>query len=352
MANIIIAGVKVPFTRGGQDVLVRTLKEELVKRGHEVDTVELPQCSRKEELLNQAAMWRMLDLREFSGRKVDLVIATKFPTYYLRHPKKSIWLVHQQRAIYDLYNGRFSDISDDPRDEELRRMLVEGDKKAIGEAAYISAISKNVALRLLQYNGVKAEVLYPPLKSTDKYYTAPAKDYILSVSRICSIKRVDLIVKALPKINFGIKLKVVGKADEASVMEYLKNEIAKHHLQDRVEFLGGVSEEELLKLYAESLAVFYAPFDEDYGYVTLEAMASSKPVVTATDSGGILEFVINDKTGLIAKPNSDSIAMAVNRLADNKQFAATLGQNGKALLDEVNLSWDKVIKGLLSPLNE
>src|SRR4051812_34492830 len=110
MANILILGVKVPFTRGGQEVLVASLMRELRSRGHEVDTVELPfTVFPKESILNQVAMWRSLDLSEFSGKKVDLVIATKFPSYYAKHPCKSLWLVHQRREIYELYGGRFSD---------------------------------------------------------------------------------------------------------------------------------------------------------------------------------------------------------------------------------------------------
>ena len=309
----------------------------------------------KESLLNQAAMWRMLDLESFGGKKVDLVIATKFPAYYARHPRKSLWLVHQHRPIYDLYGGRYSDISDDPRDEELRRLLVEGDKRVIGECVYVSAISKNVATRLEHFNGLHAEVLYPPLKLAGRYRTAPAEDYILSVSRICSIKRVDLMIKALPIVHNFIKLKVVGTPDEPEVMDYLKNEIDKHHLWQRVEFLGRVDDETLLDLYARSLAVYYAPHDEDYGYVTLEAMASSKPLITAVDSGGILEFVRHEENGLVLEPNTDAIGHGVNRLVEDRELAARMGRRGREILDAAGLSeggWDPVIAGLLSPLEQ
>jgi len=356
MATILIAGVKVPFTRGGQDVLVKTLCEELVQRGHLVDTVELPlSMIPKESLLNQAAIWRMLDLRNFCGKDVDLVIATKFPTYYLRHPKKSLWLVHQHRAIYDLYGGRYSDFSDNPKDEELRKMLMEGDTQVIGESKYIGAISNNVAKRLKEYNGLDANVLYPPLKLAGKYYCEQAEKYILSVSRICTIKRVDLIIKALPFVSPDIKLKIVGKADEPAIMNYLHNEINKHHLWERVEFLGGVSEEQLLELYSRALAVYYAPYDEDYGYVTLEAMASSKPVITAKDSGGILEFVKHNQNGLVLEPAPQSIGKGVMQLVEDVDRAKEMGLVGRKKIEELGLvdgGWDTVINGLLSPLQD
>jgi glycosyltransferase involved in cell wall biosynthesis len=355
MANVLLLGVKVPFTSGGQDVLLRTLRDQLVLRGHTVDAIELPISMRsKEFLLVQAAQWRSLDLEECGGLKVDLVIATKFPSYYAKHPKKSVWLVHQHRAAYDLYGGRYSDFSDDPRDEELRAALLKGDSQVLGEAQFISGISGNVIKRLKEFNGIDGKILYPPLALAGRYYSSAAEgSYILSVGRICAIKRVDLIVKALPNIHPFMRLKVVGQADESGIMDYLNNEIAKHHLQDRVEFLGRVSDEELLELYAKSYCVYYAPHDEDYGYVTLEAMASGKPVITATDSGGVLEFIRDRENGLISNPDTDSIAKAVNELAEDNDFALKLGQQGRIDIDQLGIEqagWDEVIEGLLSPL--
>ncbi|MCB0330466.1 MAG: glycosyltransferase family 4 protein, partial [Bdellovibrionales bacterium] len=309
----------------------------------------------KEQFLWQAAMWRSLDLSTFGGERVDLVIATKFPSYYARHPKKSLWLVHQHRAIYDLYGGRYSDFSDDPRDEELRKALVLGDTQAIGESNFISGISKNVVDRLKNFNGIEGKVLYPPLNLAGQYYTAESEPYVLSVGRICSIKRVDLMVKALPFIHPFVKLKVVGRPDEPGVMEYLQNEIAKHHLHERVEFLGRVSDEALLELYSKCMAVYYAPHNEDYGYVTLEGMASSKPVLSATDSGGVLEFVRHEENGLIVEPTSEAIGNGVNRLAEDMQFAARLGAQGRRDLNALGIEqsgWEDVIQGLLSPLSE
>ena len=355
MANILILGVKVPFTRGGQEVLVSSLMRELKTRGHEVDLVELPfTVFPKESILNQAAIWRSLDLSEFAGKKVDLIIATKFPSYYARHPKKSLWLVHQRREIYELYGGRYSDFSDDPRDEALRRMLVEGDKKVIGECAFVSGISQNVVDRLSHYNNIQGTALYPPLPLAGRYKTAAAEDYILSVGRICSIKRVDLALKSLPIVHNIIKLKIVGVADEPGIMDYLNNEIDKHHLWERVEFTGRVSDEELIDLYSKALAVYYAPFDEDYGYVTLEAMGSGKPVIAAKDSGGVLEFIKHEESGLVLEPNTDSIGHGINRLVDDRKFAAKLGENGRKKIENMTgefENWDKVVEGLLSPLS-
>lgn len=356
MARILILSVKVPFTRGGQDALVNSLCNQLKSRGHLADVLEIPYNPLpKENLLLQAAIWRSFDLNSFAGEPIDLVIATKFPSYYARHARKSLWLVHQHRAIYDLYASRFSDISDDPRDEALRRMLVEGDDLAIGECAYISAISQNVAQRLKEYNSINAETLYPPLPLGNSYINKESENYILSVGRLCGIKRVDMMIKALPIVHNFVKLKIVGLADEPGIMDYYKNEIDKHHLWDRVEFLGRVSDSELIELYAKALAVYYAPFNEDYGYVTLEAFASAKPLLTCTDSGAVLEFAKHEENALVLEPSLDAIGHGANRLIEDREMAKHLGVQGRNQVEKLGLmqgSWERVIESLLSPLRK
>jgi len=356
MASILVLGVKVPFTRGGADTLVNTLVAELKRRGHEADTIDLPfQIPPKESLLTYCAQWRAMNLNTFIGKEVDLVVATKFPSYFARHPRKSLWMVHQHRPIYELYGGSYSDFSDDPRDEALRRMLQDADTTVLREFSYRSAISGTVAQRMRNFNGLEAEVLYPPLPLGDRYRTAEPEDFILSVGRICGIKRVDLMLKSLPQVHRKYSLKIVGQPDEPGIMDYLKNEVAKHHLWDRVEFLGRVDDPTLIDLYSRCSAVYYAPHNEDYGYVTLEAMAARKPVITAHDSGGVLEFVRDGETGVVLAPDSASIAQGINSLFDDEQRARRLGIQGREHLEGLGVfdsGWQQIIDRLLSPLDQ
>jgi glycosyltransferase involved in cell wall biosynthesis len=353
MARILVLGVKVPFSHGGQEVLVATLVKELVQRGHEADTIALPYNPLpKQNLVTQAAMWRALDLENFCGKAIDLVIATKFPSYYARHPRKSVWLVHQQRSIYELYGTQYSDIGDDPRDEAMRRMLTDGDTKVLGECAYRSSISKNVADRLQHFNGLTSEVLYPPLPLGNAYRCEKSEPYVLSVGRICRIKRLDMMINALAQTP-GLRLKVAGVPDEPDAMQFFGNEIRKHGLESRVDFLGRVSDEELLTLYARALAVFYAPYNEDYGYVTLEAMASGKPIITATDSGGTLEFVQDGSNGFVVEPTPEAVADVCNRLRADARLAERIGTQGREFIEQAGITetgWDRVIERLISPL--
>ena len=107
------------------------------------------------------------------------------------------------------------------------------------------------------------------------------------------------MLSAMSKVNEGLTLKIAGSSDEPAIENYLKSIVKKHNIEQRVEFLGRVSDEDLLDLYANCFAVYYAPYDEDYGFVTLEAIKSGKIVLTAEDSGGVLSFINNKENGLV-----------------------------------------------------
>jgi glycosyltransferase involved in cell wall biosynthesis len=349
-ANILILSAQVPFTRGGAEVLIDKLRENLSRRGCTVDIVSLPfNAQPKSALVSQMALWRSLDLSSFAGRKVDMVIGTKFPTYLVDHPCKVTWLIHQHRQLYELYNSRFGDFDASPEDEALRRMVLKADTQSLSECRARFTISQNVSDRLRRYLDLDSEALPPPLPLGDLYRHGKPSNYVLSVGRICSIKRVDLIVKAFAQIEDGVRLKIVGLPDEPSIDNYLRSEIDKHHLWERVDFLGRVSDDDLIKLYAEAFLVYYAPYDEDYGFVTLESLASGVPVVTASDSGTVTEFVKNEHNGLVVEPNENDIAEAVNRLRADADLYDKL-RVGAAENIEM-LTWDGVLDSLLSVLN-
>ena len=94
--------------------------------------------------------------------------------------------------------------------------------------------------------------------------------------------------------------------------------------------------------------VIFPPIDEDYGYVTLEAMLAAKPIVTCTDSGAPLEFVQDDATGLIVEPSPQAMARAMDRLWDDRGWAQVLGEAGRKQYDHLNISWAMVVERLLA----
>jgi glycosyltransferase involved in cell wall biosynthesis len=95
-----------------------------------------------------------------------------------------------------------------------------------------------------------------------------------------------------------------------------------------------------------ALAVFYAPYDEDYGYVTVEAFKAGKPVLTAADSGGVLEFAADGRNGFICRPDSPrDLAARLDALYRDRDKAKALGERGQETV--ASIGWDAVVERLL-----
>lgn len=324
--TVLVCEAQVPLVHGGAELLVRGLVGELGRRGYRTERVSVPfKWYPKEELLAQAAAWRMIDLSESNGTPIDLVIATKFPTYFVRHPNKVTWLLHQYRAIYDLCGTPYSEFTHEEADVRLRDTLIRLDNEVLSESKRLFSIARNTTDRLRLYNGLAAETLYHPPPLAGRLRPGPSGDYVLSVGRLETVKRVDLIVRALAHVDPPIHLVVVGEGPLRTWLEEIANA---EGVASRVTWAGGVDQTQLIDLYAGALAVVFPPFDEDYGYVTLEAFLAHKPIVTTTDAGGPLEFVEDGVTGLVTSPDAESIGAAIARLAANRSLAASLGDAG------------------------
>jgi glycosyltransferase involved in cell wall biosynthesis len=342
--TILVCEAQVPFVHGGAEVHVRQLVRELRARGHQAELVSVPfKWYPKEEILPHAAAWRLLDLSESNGRPVDLVIASKFPTYFVRHPRKVTWLIHQYRAAYELCGTPYSDFAHTELDVGLRDTLMRLDTEMLGECRAIFTNARNTAARLAKFNGIAAEPLYHPPQLAGRLAPGPYGDYVLSVGRIESVKRVDLLVRALPGVARPLRLVVAGDGTQRASVEALAADLG---VADRVTFLGTVGDDDLLGLYSGTLAVAYPPYDEDFGYVTLEAFLARKPVITCTDSGGPNEFVRDGVNGFVCAPDPGALAGAINRLAATPRLAASLGEAGHASASAI--TWDGVIEKLLA----
>jgi len=341
--TVVVCEAQVPFVHGGAEVHVRELTRELRARGYDAELVSIPfKWYPKEEILPHAAAWRMIDLSESNGRPIDLVIASKFPTYFVRHPNKVAWLIHQYRAAYELAGTVYSDFGHTERDVGLRDTLVRLDTQMLGECRRLFANAQNTANRVRKFNGLAAEALYHPPRLADRLQGGPYGDYVLSVGRIESVKRVDLLVSAMARVDPPLRLVVAGDGTQRANVERLAAEAG---VADRVEFLGSVDDEGLLELYRGALAVLYPPYDEDFGYVTLEAFLARKPVVTATDSGGPTEFVVDGENGFVCAPEAEAFAAAINTLAADRRRAASLGDAGCTRAKTI--TWDGVIEKLV-----
>jgi glycosyltransferase involved in cell wall biosynthesis len=340
--RIAVCAPQVPFARGGAEILGDTLVAELGARGHEAALVTVPfKWYPGARVLTQAFLWRLVDLDEVDGRPVDLVVATKFPAYCVRHRNKVAWVLHQFRQAYEYDRTELGQFDDSPADRATRRKVHELDRVALGEARKVLATSRNVAGRIERSTGIVAEVLpHPPQPlpfRCDGY-----GDFILSVNRLDRAKRIDLLLEAAAA-SPGVRVVVAGEGPDRERLEGIARG---NGLDGRVEFAGRVSDDELAGLYARCLAVFYAPVDEDFGMVPYEAFLSEKPVLTTTDAGGPLEVVADRETGIVVAPEPAELARAVDFLRDHPDDARAWGRAGKALAERV--TWDTCIDTLLS----
>jgi glycosyltransferase involved in cell wall biosynthesis len=195
----------------------------------------------------------------------------------------------------------------------------------------------------VKFNCLPAAPLYHPPHLAPRLVPGPYTDYVLSVGRIESVKRVDLIVKAMAHVDSGVRLVIAGDGTQRQNTEWTAEQAG---VADRVTFLGSVDDDRLIGLYSDALAVVYPPFDEDFGYVTLEAFLARKPVVTCRDSGGPTEFVVDGVNGLVCEPEPEELAAAVNRLASDRVRTAAMGDAGYEVSRRI--TWDGVIEKLIS----
>ena len=340
--RIAVCRPQVPFARGGAEIFTDTLVGELRERGHEAEIVSVPfKWYPGARVLTQAFTWRLLDLTEADGKPIDLVVATKFPSYVVRHPEKRVWLIHQFRQAYELDRTELGQFGESPEDRATRRKVQELDRVALGEATRLFATSKNVAGRLERSTGLVAEVLPHPAQQLDYRDDGPG-DFVLSVNRLDRAKRIDLLIDAAAA-EPSLHVVIAGDGPDRTRLEQLGRE---RGVDGRVRFAGRVSPEELADLYATCFATFYAPVDEDFGLGPYESFLSGKPVLTATDSGGPLDIVREGSTGRVVAAEPAAIGSAAVWLREHPGEAFTFGRAGKALAEGV--TWDGAIGRLLS----
>ena len=340
--RVVVCLPQVPFARGGAELTAERLTEELGVRGHEAALVTIPyKWYPGTRVLTQAFLWRLVDLEEVEGRPIDRVIATKFPSYVVRHPNKVVWLLHQFRQAYELDGTELAQFSDSPEDRAARRSVHELDRVALAEARRLYATSRNLIERCRASTGLEPELLpHPPQELP--YRFDEVGDFVLSVGRLDRAKRVDLLLDAAA-LAPSIRCVVAGDGPDR---ERLEAHAQRQGLDGRIEFVGRVDEAALADLYARCLAVYYAPVDEDFGMVPYEAFLAEKPVVTTRDAGAPLDAVEHRRTGLVCEPQADAVAEAAAWLRDHPSEAHEWGRAGKSRAER--LTWDAVVDGLLA----
>jgi glycosyltransferase involved in cell wall biosynthesis len=321
-ARVIVCNTMDPFVTGGSELFASKLTEQLNAAGHEAILVTFPFRPPKFDagfLESGALPWRSLDLSAMA----DVVIPMRFPTWLVQHPNKVVYLNHQLRVAYELFGTAHGPKANE-RTLQARQHVIACDAE-LGQAKKIFAVSRNVQQRLQSFNGLESELLYHGLPHEGQYHAGPSGSYILGVGRLVTMKRFHLLIEAMAHTRTPVTCQIVGEGRERAALEDL---VARLGVEGKVRLLGWRTHQELLDLYAGALGVYYAPVDEDYGLVTLEAFNSGKPVLAATDSGGVLEFVQEGLNGRVLPPEPIAFAEAIDQWYLDRELARRQGEAG------------------------
>ncbi len=344
--NILICTTQVPFTTGGAEAHAAGLRRALTEAGYCAEIAAVPfKWYPPREIMRSALSWRLLDLTEANGKRIDLMIGMKFPAYVVAHPNKVLWIMHQYRAAYNLCGTPFDDLSGHSEGPRVREFIRQCDERFIPEARKVFANSKQVAERLLRYNRIESEPLYHPPPRAGALRCGEPGDYVFYPSRLEPQKRQELLIEAMRYTSTPVRAIFAGTASDYAYYESL---IKQHGLAERVEIRGFIEEGEMIALYERALAVCYLPFDEDYGYVTLEAMLAGRPLIVARDSGGPTEFVEHNANGFVVEPEPRAIADCLDQLFQDRERARVMGARGREKIEAMNLSWQHVVERIIS----
>lgn len=343
--KVAVLNNSVPFLRGGAEHLADSLVAQLRLRGHDAVLVRVPLRWATPDDVAES----MFAASAVRVPEADVVIPLKFPAYLVEHPRKNVWLLHQFRQVYDLWEVPGHGLPVTEETLEMRRAIHEADGLALGEATRLYSNSAVTAARLAEHNGLTAQVLLPPHGDAGQFRHEAYGDYVLAIGRINAAKRQHLLVPALARSHSSLRLVIAGAPEGPQDLSRIEELVRSHGLEDRVELIPEfIDDATKARLLAGARAVAYLPLDEDsYGYVTAEAMYSRKPVITLSDSGGVLELVEDGVTGLVRSAEPAELASAIDRLDD----LSTVESLGAAALERVRslrLSWDHVISELLT----
>lgn len=343
--KVLVVNNMAPFLWGGAEELAAHLQRNLVAAGHQSEILRIPfQWEPADKIPSQMLMARALELPN-----VDRVIALKFPAYLIRHPHKTLWLLHQYRQAYDLFDAGQTNLPGGQKGVQIRELIRNADNEACSESRSIFTNSQVTQARLAKYNGFHANVLLPPINDPELFPGGETGNYIFAGGRINAMKRQHLLVEAMEHAGKDVRLVIAGPPDQPADGIRLIELVERLGLGDRVTLdLRFLPRDTYASYVNGAAAVAYLPFDEDsLGYVAMEAATAAKAIITTTDSGGVRDLVQHGRTGFLAEPESLPLADAMTCMVDNRVQARTWGLAARELWLSLNISWPATVEALL-----
>ncbi|MFM8533738.1 MAG: glycosyltransferase, partial [Acidimicrobiia bacterium] len=264
MATIAVVTSSPPFAEGGHLVMARELVRALREAGHESGLIVTPQNRFGQQGSAYLAAWCTDVQLAHEEKKVDQVISLRFPGYAVQHPNHVLWLNHRMREYYDLWDQFSSHLSWKGKLKEgARRALIHRvDRHLFNRMQRRFVISGTVQARLRRFGNIQSDVLYPPPPMRE-YRHEGYGDYIFGVSRLSPLKRFDLVLRALAEpVAARIRCVIAGEGAELERLRALASHLDVEH---RVQFVGRLSDADMIGHLARCRAVVFPPFNEDYG---------------------------------------------------------------------------------------
>jgi len=345
MSRIAVVTSGQPFGTGGHLEIAHGLARALREAGHRADVVMTPQNRFGRQGGAYLATWLMdLGMAQDGGR-IDQVISLRYPAYAVRHEAHVCWLTHRMREYYDLWESFSASLTPIQRPKEAirRRLIHAADRYFLTHhVRKLFVISGVVRERLERWGGVASTVLHPP-PPPRPYRCDGYGDYIFAVSRHTPLKRLDLLVRALAEpAAAGVRCIIAGDGEESAALAALVRGLGLEH---RVSMVGAIDEAQLVEHLARCRAVCFPAKNEDYGFVTVDALSLRKQVVTCTDSGGPLELVRDGVEGRVTAPAAGPLAEALSSLAADESLACRMGEAGWRAASA--LTWSRVVEQLV-----
>lgn len=343
--KVLIVNNMAPFVWGGAEELAVHLQKNLIIAGHEAEILRIPfQWEPAATIPSQ-----MLMVRAFELCNVDHVIALKFPAYLIRHPRKTLWLLHQYRQAYDLFDVGQTNLPPGLPGQKLQELIKNADNESFAESRYIFTNSEVTRQRLLKYNNFDAKVLPPPVNDPELFLGGKSEGYIFAGGRVNNMKRQHLLLEALALADKRVKLIIAGPPDSIDDEIRLQKTVEQLGLMDRVKLdLRFLSREVYASYVNHAVAAAYLPFDEDsLGYVTMEAATAGKALITTNDSGGILSLVRHEETGWVTEPSAKALAKVMNLVFKKAALTFDYGHAAQNLLRDMKINWPQTVEELL-----
>ncbi|MDO8392070.1 MAG: glycosyltransferase family 4 protein [Actinomycetota bacterium] len=343
--KVLVVNNLAPFVSGGAEALATHLSRQLTAAGHESEVLRLPFSWEPAARIPS----QMLFVRTMELLNVDHVIALKFPAYLVRHHRKTLWVLHQYRQAYDLYDVGNSNIATDAEGDRLRAAIRTADNEAFAESRSLFVNSDVTRDRMRRYNGTDATVLLPPVNDPELFGGGASAGYVFAGGRVNSMKRQHLLVEAMRHAPPALRLVIAGPPDSTADEVRVRSLVEQWGLHDRVHLdLRFLPRQTYADYVNGAAAVAYLPYDEDsLGYVSMEAATAGKPLISTVDSGGILALAVHGETGWVAEADPQSLCQAMVAATAHSRVAAELGGAARERWTALGINWPNTLEALL-----